>query len=149
LNLKINAEKSTIAPPRLSYLGMIIAPDGVRVDPERIKSLKDLPSPKNKDTLRSFLGLANYYRPFIRKFDWLAAPLWALLKKKALFIWNSTTEEAFLKIKQAIIKATCLVHVDPTLQLVLRVDASNLGIGGVLAQLRPTGKLDQNGVPVY
>jgi hypothetical protein len=115
------------------YLGHIISAQRVQVHQEKIRAIMDWPTPKNVIELRSFFGLCNYYRWFIRGFFQLGAPLTDLTKHGA-FIWTKKSQEAFDHMKG--VMGTCLVLAltDFTLPFVLECDASEEGIAEVLMQ---------------
>jgi len=81
-NLKLQPDKCEFLRKEVSYLGHVIAEDGVRPDPGKVKSVEEFPTPKNARQLKSFLGLAGYYRRFVPNFSKVAAPLHKFLKKK-------------------------------------------------------------------
>jgi hypothetical protein len=72
----------------IDFLGHIVSARGIEVDPRKIVTITEWPPPKNVRELRSFLGLANYYRRFIRDFSKLAAPLTTLTKKDEIYRWT-------------------------------------------------------------
>ncbi|GBG72566.1 hypothetical protein CBR_g12136 [Chara braunii] len=98
------------------------------------KPVQDWPRPANIRDVRSFLGLASYYRKFIKNFSAIAAPLTDLTKKDTSFLWTSECQEAFTRLKEALIRAPLLKLPDPTLPFVLTTDASQYGVGAVLQQ---------------
>ncbi|WP_208093746.1 hypothetical protein, partial [Escherichia coli] len=68
------------------FLGHVISKEGIAVDPEKVRSVQEWESPKDLTEVRSFLGLAGYYRHFIEKFSWIALPMTALTKKNVEFL---------------------------------------------------------------
>lgn len=88
--------------------------------------------------LQRFLGFANFYRRFIKNYSRLAAPLTALTSTSTLFRWTSEAEAAFQKLKGCFTSAPVLTQVDPELQFVMEVDASDTGVGAILSQRSPT-----------
>jgi hypothetical protein len=87
----------------VSYLGHIITEDGVRPDPTKVEAIKNFPRPETAKQLKSFLGMASYYRRFIPRFSQIAAPLHSLLKKNTEFEWLCEQEEAFQELKHKLI----------------------------------------------
>ncbi|XP_062105107.1 uncharacterized protein LOC133816821, partial [Humulus lupulus] len=84
---------------QVAFLGHIISRDGVAVDPSKVEAVKDWPRPKNASEVRSFLGLAGYYRKFVDGFSKIATPLTNLTRKQQKFNWNDKCEESFQLLK--------------------------------------------------
>ncbi|GBG79447.1 hypothetical protein CBR_g29594 [Chara braunii] len=131
---KINKEKSSFGVPSVIYLGHVISGDGLAPEAAKIAAIQDWPQPQTVRDVRSFLGLASYYRKFIRNFSAVAAPLTNLTKKDTPFLWSLHCQMAFARLKQALTRAPVLKLPDPTLPFVLTTDASQYGIGAVLQQ---------------
>ena len=87
-NIKIEPDKCEFLKPELNYLGHVITAEGIKPDPKKISSVVNFPTPKNQTAVKSFLGLAGYYRKFIDKFSALAKPLTELLKKEIPWRWS-------------------------------------------------------------
>ena len=111
----------------------MISGEGVEVDPEKIKSVADWPKPTTVKEVRGFLGLTGYYRRFVQHYGTIAAPLTQLLKKGE-FKWNEEAEEAFEKLKKAMMALSVLVLPNFNLPFEIETDASRYGIGAVLIQ---------------
>ncbi|MFH4984794.1 hypothetical protein AB6A40_011503 [Gnathostoma spinigerum] len=90
-----------------------------------------MPAPTDVSTLRSFLGLINYYGSFVREMRDLRAPLDQLLKKDAHWSWTQECQNAFERSKAILRSDLLLTHFDPTLPIVVAADASNNGVGAV------------------
>lgn len=133
--LKINLSKSSFALPEVSYLGHKISAKGTQASNEKCESILNMPRPTDLTLLRSFLGLANYYRRFVQNFSQTAKPLYDLLKKNNSFIWNHACETAFITLKQLLAAPPVLAFPDFRQPFVLATDASTRGIGAVLSQL--------------
>lgn len=115
-------------------MGHIITPEGVKTDPSNVQAVKNFPAPKNVKGVRSFLGLANYYRKFIPNFAQLARPINNLTKKDKPFVWDVFCDEAFEKIKQILTTDPILQYPDFDREFILTTDASNEALGAVLSQ---------------
>jgi hypothetical protein len=131
---QVKMSKCTFAKQQLCYLGHIVSSKGVATDPTKIQIIQKWPKPENVKDLRSFLGMAGYYRRFVSHFGLLAKPLTNLLKKGIMFIWTSETESAFQALKQALTQAPILALPDFSLPFTIETDASGKGIGAVLQQ---------------
>ncbi|KAD4586323.1 hypothetical protein E3N88_23924 [Mikania micrantha] len=118
----------------VQFLGHIVNEYGVHVDPAKIDAVKNWSTPKTPTEIRSFLGLAGYYRRFISNFSRIAVPLTALTQKNRPYEWGPKQEEAFQTLKQKLCDAPVLTLPDGNDDFVVYCDASNLGLGCVLMQ---------------
>jgi hypothetical protein len=119
---------------QISYLGHIISSQGVVTDPAKVEDVRSWPQPASVKDLCSFLGLAGYYRKFVKHFAVIAKPLTDLLRKNVLFVWTLAHTASFQALKQALISAPVLAMPDFSIPFCLETDASNLGVGAVLLQ---------------
>ncbi|GAU51348.1 hypothetical protein TSUD_412960 [Trifolium subterraneum] len=116
------------------FLGHVISQGGVSVDPSKVEAVLNWERPRTVSEIRSFLGLAGYYRRFILGFSEIALPLTRLTRKGAAFVWDELCENSFNLLKQKLTSAPVLVIPDPDKQYVVYCDASNKGLGCVLMQ---------------
>ena len=123
---------------QVEYLGHVVSAHGISVDPAKVKAITDWPVLRSKTEVRSFLGLANYYRRFIENFSAITAPLSALVHDSAPenVEWSPTLDRAFAKVKYVLTHAPVLRTYDPNLKCILITDASSSheAIGAVLMQ---------------
>ena len=114
----------------------------VRPEEDKVKAVKDFPTPKTKKEVRSFLGLAGYYRKFIPNFASIAAVLTDLTKKSAPVTvkWNSSCGDAFNTLKESLCQPPLLNSPDFNRKFILQTDASERGTGAVLSQLDERGQ---------
>ena len=117
----------------VGYLGHIISASGVAMDPAKVQAIHDWPKPRSARAVRGFLGLAGYYRKFVRDFGAVVAPMTALLKKEG-FSWNDDAAAAFLALKGAVTSAPVLALPDFAKPFTVECDASTYGFGAVLIQ---------------
>jgi hypothetical protein len=118
----------------VQFLGHIFNKDGVQVDPAKIEAVKNWNAPRTPTEVRSFLGLAGYYRRFISNFSKIAVPLTALTHKDKPYVWGPEQENAFRTRKQKLCDAPILTLPDGVEDFVVYCDASNQGLGCVLMQ---------------
>lgn len=135
-NLTINVSKCKFARSSLRYLGYIIDKDGLRTDPEKVSAILKFPRPKNVTELKRFIGLASWYRRFVKNFSLMAAPLHNLTKgtKKKPFLWPKEAEDAFISLKTLLTTTPVMSCPDYSKPFIIQCDASNEGIGAVLCQ---------------
>jgi hypothetical protein len=130
----IKLSKCAFAQQQIAYLGHIIRCQGVAIDPFKVEDVHNWPVPENCKELRGFLGLAGYYRKFVRHFGLIAKPLTNLLKKGALFVWTHDHEVAFDTIKQSLSSSPVLALPNFAMPFAIKSDASCSRIGAVLLQ---------------
>ncbi|KAF5808044.1 putative nucleotidyltransferase, Ribonuclease H [Helianthus annuus] len=118
----------------VQFLGHIVNEQGIHIDPSKISAIKDWDTPTTPTEVRSFLGLAGYYRRFIENFSKIAVPLTALTQKNKPFEWGSKQEETFQTLKQKLCDAPTLTLPEGNDDFVVYCDASKLGLGCVLMQ---------------
>ncbi|GBG92405.1 hypothetical protein CBR_g55340 [Chara braunii] len=133
-NFKINVKKCDWAKTQVSYLGHVLDGDSIKPEDCKIATIRDWPTPRTLTELRSFLGLANYYRKFVRNFSTIAAPLRRLQRKETIWKWDKDCTSIMKNLKQALIEYPVLKVADPSLPFVVTTDASQYGIGAVLQQ---------------
>ena len=139
---------------RTEYLGYVVSPEGVSIDPERVKTIQDWPLPASVRDIRVFVGFMNYYRRFIEGFSRIVLPLTTLTKKEpgqarggpAMRREESTAlklpeeaKQAFQVLKDAFLKVPILAHFERDRETRLEVDASGGAISGILSQNSPDG----------
>lgn len=129
-----NLSKCTFYTDNVVFLGFVVSADGVKVDEEKVKAIKEWPSPKSVGEVRSFHGLAGFYRRFVKDFSTIAAPLTEVIKKDVGFKWGEPQEQAFQTLKEKLSNAPLLILPDFLKTFEIECDASGIGIGAVLMQ---------------
>lgn len=133
--LYVKAEKCEFHVPSVSFLGFILGGGQVRATEEKIRAVLEWSTPETRKQVQRFLGLANFYRRFIRNYSQTASPLTALTSTKTTFCWTPEADTAFCKLKTLFANAPVLIQPDPTKQFIVEVDASDTGVGAVLSQI--------------
>lgn len=116
------------------FLGFIIEQGRLKADPEKIQAVVDWLVPTNQKQLQKFLGFANFYRPFVRNYSRIAAPLTQLTSSKLDFAWSPAVQIAFINLKSLFSSASVLIHPDAERQFIVEVDASDWGPSSPSAQ---------------
>ena len=119
---------------RVAFLGHVISVEGVSVDPKKIEAVVSLKPPKNVSKVRSFLGLAGYYRKFVEGFSKIAAPLTKLTRKDVKYDWVEACRQSFEELKGRLTSAPVLALPNGRDGFVVYSDASRQGVGCVLMQ---------------
>lgn len=136
---RLKYEKCSLFQTELFYLGYIINSHGRKPDPERTKSIVNMPRPTDVTTTKSFLGMLNTYGQFLPNMRELRAPLDELTSINTKFHWSTKCEAAFQKAKIAIQSDLVLTHYDPNKPIIVAGDACKDGIGGVIMHKFPDG----------
>jgi len=139
--LCVNAAKCTLAVPKVLFLGYTLAHNRLHADPAKVEAIQSYSPPKTLKAVQRFLGMVGYYRKFIRGFSVVASPLTELTKKGIPFKWGSAQQYAFETLRKYLTHAPIMVLPKWSEPFVVETDASVKGIGGVLSQDFPEGRL--------
>ena len=119
---------------RVEYLGFDVSADGIQPSQEKVKAVVEWPKPQSVRDVRGFLGLASFYRRFIKHFSLKARPLTDLTKEKNVWQWNDKEESAFNELKRSLVVAPVLRIPQFELPFVVTTDASLVSVGAILEQ---------------
>jgi hypothetical protein len=141
LDLYLKPEKCVFDQKSVEYLGVILEEGAVSMAPDKVKGIREWPTPTTLTQLRAFIGFCNFYRRFIKGFSAIARPLNDLLKKNTPWHWVSDQWNAFLTLKEKVCSEPVLTFPDFDKPFTLEVDASAFAVGAVLSQEGKDGKL--------
>ena len=132
--LKLNFKKCQLARPEIKFLGFLVSAAGLSPDPEKVEAVTRMPSPKNVQETRRYLGCVGFFRRHIKDFADIAAPLTDVTKKNRPFVWGEAQENAFQELKRRLKSAPVLVRPDFSKSFQIHTDASKLAVAGCLMQ---------------
>lgn len=138
-NMRANLDKCQFFSKQIQYCGYVIDRYGIHKEQKKIDAVQNMPVPENKDQVRSFVGLVNYYGRFFPQLSTILYPLNRLLRNEVPFQWSSQCDKAFKKVKEEMQSERFLVHYNPEFPLILATDASPYGVGAVLSHVYPDG----------
>lgn len=131
-NVQVNFEKCVFFKSEIDYLGHHVSGRGVSPTAKKVKAIQEASKPRDVTSLRSFLGLLNYYSKFLPNLQGRLQPLHHLLKCNTRFVWSKECEKVFNECKQAIIRSPMLSFYDPRKPITLVCDAGPYGVGAIL-----------------
>ena len=132
-NLYIKPEKCVWKVRKIRFLGVVIGPNGIEMEKEKVNGVLSWPQPKNVKDIRKFLGLANYYRRFIKDFARVARPINMLTRKDVKWQWGVEQQKAFDELKGMFTTKPVLAALDLDKEFRVEANVSNYATGGVLS----------------
>jgi hypothetical protein len=139
VGLKLHIKKCHFAFNHLDLLGHHVSAEGTGVQQRVVDKLLQYPVPKDLKELRSFVGLANYYKAFVKDYSVIMNPLYKLMRKHEKYVWKAEQQKAFETIRTALTSPPILARPNFTNPFILSTDASKLGLGASLSQLDEEG----------
>uniref|UniRef100_A0A914Y739 RNA-directed DNA polymerase n=1 Tax=Panagrolaimus superbus TaxID=310955 RepID=A0A914Y739_9BILA len=137
---RLNFNKCKFYRSSVKFLGKVVDGNGIRPDPDKVAAIQQMVDPTDVSSLRTFLGMVNYYQEFIPMMRDLREPLDNLLKSDAIWEWTDVQKAAVAGIKAKLTEECLLTHYDPRLPIIVAADASQHGMGGVISHIYPDGK---------
>ena len=147
VNLKLNKGKCHFRCMSIPFFGEVTSRQGVQSDPQKVKALMEMPAPKNKKELQAFLGVINYLNKFSPGTSDACELLRKLTSSKATWTWNASYQQLFDKAKSLIKAEMCMQFYDDTKLFYLEKDASDVGLGAALLQLRDNTNCPKDTAP--
>ena len=133
-HLKLSPDKCHLFQNEVTFLGHVISKDGVLPNPDNVAKLVNWPIPQNATDVRSYLGLASYYRRFIKGYSDIAYPMTQLTRKECQFKWTTDCQYAFEKLRGLLVSPNIMAYPSDKGNFILDTDASDFSIGAVLSQ---------------
>lgn len=127
-------EKCQFHVSEIEFLGYVISPRGISMDPSKVSAITSWPPPKSVHDIQVFIGFANFYRRFISNYSGITSPITYLLKKNVDFIWSNDAHHAFEYLKRKFTTAPILRHFDPSRPSIIETDASDFAIACIISQ---------------
>jgi transposase InsO family protein len=134
--LKLKPSKCDFFQEEVKFLGHVVTAEGIKTQPEKVEAIASWPTPKSEKEVKSFLGLAGYYRRFIKDFAKIARPMTALTSSQVPFVWTQETDKAFCTLKQALASPPVLGYPKESGQMIIDTDASGEAMGAVISQIQ-------------
>ena len=139
-NIHLKIAKCEFLKREVVYMGLKIDVEGLHPVDEKVDAIKKKPLPKNVKELRSFLGMVQWYHPFLPDLATTLAPLTELLKNGVQWTWTKECQQAYEACKQNLTSNTLLVHYEGSRELRLACDASSYGLGAVISHVMDDGR---------
>ena len=134
VSLRLKPEKCIFHATEVEFLGYLVGVNGIKMDPEKVKAIKEWPRPRTIKDIQKFLGFVNFNRTFIEKYSHQAEPLTRLTRKDTPFVWTPLQEKAFTQLRDACAQPPLLKTFQPNRPTWIETDASDLAIGACLTQ---------------
>jgi len=131
-DLFVKPEKCVWKIRKVGFLGVIIGKDGVRMEKEKVQGVIEWSVPRSVKDVQKFLGLANYYRQFVKDFAKIAKPLYEMTRKENKWSWGERQQKAFEELKERFMIEPVLITPDLDKEMRVEADASDFAMGGVL-----------------
>ena len=140
-DIRLRPDKCKFHKKTVKFLESIITTNGIQMDNEKVKAIKEWPEPRTLKEVQAFLGFANFYRKFVQGYLQICTPLTKTTKKEQLFHWECEQREAFEKLKKKFILAPILASFDPERKIILETNASDQALESCLSQPDAEGQL--------
>jgi len=139
-NLKLKPSKCHLRMRQVEFLGHVVSEGQLAMQSGKVEDIQNWPVPQSVQNVREFMGLAGYYRRFIKDFSIIAGPLYNLMGKDAVFQWTPKCQDAFDELKGRLTSEPVLALPEDRGTYILDTDASNYGLGCVLSQKQSVGE---------
>ena len=133
-DVRLNKEKCSFSKREIKFYGHIFSKNRIKANPGKIKAITDMSKPENVSVVNSLLGMAQYVSRYIPDYVTITAPLRLLTKQETPWQWADEQQKAFYKLKDTLTKNHVVSYFNPRLKTEVIVDASPVGLGGLLVQ---------------
>lgn len=133
-NVRLNPEKIKLRQSEVLFIGHVASDKGLQVDPAKVRAVTEMPVPVDKAAVQRLLGLAQYLAKFLPHLSDITKPLRDLTQRDVDWVWDSTHQTAFEKLKEAVTKTPVLRYYNLNEEVTLQCDASQSGLGATLMQ---------------
>ncbi|KAL8625389.1 hypothetical protein ACOMHN_044532 [Nucella lapillus] len=134
IGLRLNKEKADLKKQSITFLGHLVTSNGLKIDPEKLEAVGDMPKPMDVEGVRRFCYFINYLAKFVPKLSEVLEPIRQLTKDDIPWMWTATHDQAFATVQKLVTEAPVLAFYDPTEELQIQCDTSQSGLGAVLLQ---------------
>ncbi|HRP36576.1 MAG TPA: reverse transcriptase domain-containing protein [Candidatus Dojkabacteria bacterium] len=124
----------------IEFLGHVVTKDGIKADPKKIEAISKMQAPEDADQVRRFLGMAGYYRKFIKNFSLRTVNIRELIKDRVVFVWTKECQQEYDDIKAELSKEPVMAFPDLDRKFILTTDACKYGFGAILSQMFEEGE---------
>jgi len=135
-SLQLHPKKCVFTQPEVQYLGFVLSGNGVSASTDKVKAVREYPTPKNVTEVSAFLGLASFYRKLVPNFAQIAKPVTTLTMRDQKFEWGPSQKEAFEGLKDKLCTTPALAYPNFELPFILTTDASKLTVAAILSQVQ-------------
>ena len=135
VNLRLKETKCHFGIGRVEVLGFMVDGQGTSLSESRLQGLKGVQPPRDLSTLRSFMGMAGFLRGYVNNFAMVCQPLTSIMSPKKQFHWGKEQQEAFEQVRDQLLNAPMLHHINYDAPIIVRTDASLRGCGAALLQV--------------
>jgi hypothetical protein len=139
--LQVDIRKYEFNVTETKFLGLIMSTEGIKIDPDKIKTILEWERPQDVQGIQQFNGFCNFYCRFIKGFLKILKPLYCLTQKDCVWEWTDACERAFKELKDTVATDPILAHFDRAKTSYIEADASDAVVGGVLSQKDAQGIL--------
>ena len=134
LGIRLNEKKAELRKTEISFLGHLVTKNGLKIDPEKLEAVRQMPKPTDVEGIRRFCGFVNYLAKFLPRLADVLEPIRLLAREGVPWQWMQAQDQAFQTVQRLVTEAPVLAFYDPSSELTIQCDSSQKGLGAVLTQ---------------